>query len=197
MTYNNAIPQPGDRPSQSQSQLLANFADLKTFLDKNHVNLLDPSIDSGGLHKFLQMPEQSSDPATAVSQGALYTKDDGTRTALYWRQENNGTVIKLTGPNPVAGTAGQTFLPGGIGIKWGTFTKAGSFPSSGTITYTTLGLTAFSTTTYNVVMTFTGPTSSSTGDLFFTSGNATSFTWGFTGSSGASYSGFKWIAIGS
>ena len=35
------------------------------------------------------------------------------------RKASNGTVIRLSGPDPVIATPGQTYLPGGIIIKWG------------------------------------------------------------------------------
>jgi hypothetical protein len=115
MTYNNAIPQASDDPSQSQSQILANFQDLDTFLSVNHVDLND---GDQGKHKFLQMPEQGSAPSTAASEGAVYTKDDGSTTQLYYRGESSGTEVPLTG-GFLASSNGYTQLQGGILLKWG------------------------------------------------------------------------------
>lgn len=37
-----------------------------------------------------------SAPATAANQGALYTKNDGTQTELYFREESNGDEVQIT-----------------------------------------------------------------------------------------------------
>ena len=86
MSYNNSIPQPGDNPSQSQSEILANFQVLDTANSVNHVAFNDVNQ---GKHKFMQMPEQSSAPTTAANEGALYTKEANSITALFFRKESN------------------------------------------------------------------------------------------------------------
>jgi hypothetical protein len=65
------------------------------------------------------MPDQVAAPTTSAGEGGLYTKDDGTRPALFYRQESNGTEIQLTGANPSLGTSGYTTLPGGLILQWG------------------------------------------------------------------------------
>ena len=120
MSYNADIPQANDDPSQSQGQLLSNFQTLNTFLSVNHVALND---GDQGKHKFVQFPEQSSDPATAANEGALYAKEydvDGMgslETTLFFRNESSGTVTTFGGPSSLA-LPGYTYLPGGILIQW-------------------------------------------------------------------------------
>ena len=93
--YTPNIPQAGDVPAQSQSLMLANFQALQNDLDKNHVAISD--LVNRGKHNFCQFPRQLADPATAATDGALYTKISGLGTVeLYYRKENNGSVIPLT-----------------------------------------------------------------------------------------------------
>jgi hypothetical protein len=41
------------------------------------------------------LPEITA-PATAANQGAVYTKNDGTQTELYFREESNGDEVQIT-----------------------------------------------------------------------------------------------------
>ena len=131
MVYNSNIPQPTDRPSDSQSQLLGNFQDLKTFLDRNHVAIANPGVDlDEGKHTFLQMPEQGTVPATLANEGAVYTKDSGVSTQLYFREESNGAEIQLTGIVPGSTVAASYttfgFTLGGIIINYGIINHVGT-----------------------------------------------------------------------
>jgi len=94
MAYLNNIPQPTDILSNSQAQLLENFAQLESQFSIDHDSLL--AAGATGKHLKLTLPEQAVDPTTAVNEGAVYTKDSGTQTELYYREENNGDVIQLT-----------------------------------------------------------------------------------------------------
>lgn len=145
-TYTPNIPQPSDIPAVSQGQILQNFQSIDDGTNGfalNHVSLTNATVGQRGKHNMMQMPEQTIVPITAVNEGALYTKDDGTRTSLYWRQENNGTEIKITGLDPLSATPGYTFLPGGLLIQWGTVT---AFNSGGTVTWPIAFTTFFSAT---------------------------------------------------
>lgn len=117
--YTPAIPQGGDIISQSQPLILGNFQSLNTSNSVNHVAFNDANQ---GKHKFLQMPDQSSDPTTAANELALYSKELSAVSTLYFRKESDGTVIQLTGIDPVKALEGTTFLPGGVVLKWGTAT---------------------------------------------------------------------------
>lgn len=120
MSYNADIPQANDDPSQSQGQILSNFQTLNTFLSVNHVPLND---GDQGKHKFIEFPEQSSDPATAPDEATLYAKEydvDGMGTlvsTLFFRNENNGTITTFGGPSSLA-IPGYAYLPGGILMQW-------------------------------------------------------------------------------
>ncbi len=184
--YTPNIPQTGDNPSQSQGQILQNFQSLQDAQDKNHVTLQD--ITNRGLHKFLQMPEQGSDPATTANMGAFYCKDIGGFTRGVFRQENNGTVIQMTGIDPLSAVTGYTFLPGGLLIQWGT-SAVNAAPASTNIVFPI----AFPANCWNVSIT---PVRNSTNvDVVYLSGkNTINFTCRNTSSSGIT--SINWIAIG-
>lgn len=130
MVYNSNIPQAGDRPSSSQSQLLGNFQDLKTYLDRNHVAISDPgsNVDEGK-HNFLQMPEQATAPSTLANEGGVYTKEVSTATQLFFREESDGTERQLTGQfwSQVGGDYGM-ITPWGLTANWGVVTTTGNTP---------------------------------------------------------------------
>lgn len=116
----------------TRNPINTNFQVLDTTFSVNHVGYND---SGAGKHKFMQMPEQASAPSTAANEGALYTKDDGARTALYWVQEaGQGAEVKMTGPTPSAAANGYTFLPGGLLLQWGVVNNAGT---SGTVLFAT------------------------------------------------------------
>lgn len=124
MTYTTGIPQDGQSLGSSKPQVRDNFNVLATYLGTNHVAL---NALNGGMHKFLQMPEQASDPSSGVNIGDLYTKEAQTYTNLFWKQEsggadplrNQGAVTQMTNILPVNATVGRSFLPGGLLIVWG------------------------------------------------------------------------------
>lgn len=116
MAYTQNIPQASDDPSDSQPLLLANNQAIFTVNSVNHV---DYDLADQGKHKFMQMPEQGSDPGTAVNEGALYTKESNSLSELFWQPENNGTAIQLTSGSITKTTSGITFLPGGMTMIWG------------------------------------------------------------------------------
>ena len=70
-----------------------------------------PSTDDAdaGLHNYMNMIEQSSNPSSAANRGFLYTKDSGGVTELYY-MDSAGTVVQLT----VAGKMLLTSLGGWV-----------------------------------------------------------------------------------
>lgn len=152
--YNGNIPQPSDRPSDSQADLLNNFGAIKVFLDRNHVAIVDPTTNtSEGKHKFLQMPEQGSAPTTDANEAGLYVKEQSSRSTLFFRQESNGTEVQMTNLDPLLASSGYTFLPGGLILQWGAAVSTSSNPTN--VTYPT----PFSTV-YQVTATFSNSSAS-------------------------------------
>lgn len=129
MAYNNSIPQPTDIISDSQSDILGNFAAIKTLIDVNHETF--GSADEGK-HKFVQMPIQGSGPTTAATEMALYTKNDaGGTPQLYVRRDTSGDEIEFTGST--SSQNGWTRLPSGILLKWGRTNPSGVGDSTVTL----------------------------------------------------------------
>jgi len=158
MTYNPVIPQSFNIPSQSQSQFLTNFGQLNSVFDIDHVPFNDATVANRGKHDKSTYIEITPDPTTLINEIAVYSKESGSVTRLFMRQENSGTVIKLTGTDPyVTSNANQletsTFLAGVTNnqiLKTGRVNKmAVTSWLLGTVTF----LTAFPNNCYSVVLT--------------------------------------------
>jgi len=135
MAYQNNIPQPTDALSQSQSDILNNFAAIQTLIDVNHVDFA--SADQGK-HKFVTFPVQGAAPAINAGEIGLYNALS-TKTAkdeLYLINSTGGTV-PLTESQQVAGSPGWAYLPSGVLLKWGNSSATGlstiTFPAGATI----------------------------------------------------------------
>ena len=125
MTFDPAIPGANDLLSDSQSDIQTNFSESNNVMGINHVNF-DNSLPAlaiaadRGKHHVTTLIERvvgwGFDPVTAANEVALYCKDLAGISTLYMRKESNGTVIQLSGVDP---TGNQTFLPGGLILKWG------------------------------------------------------------------------------
>jgi len=160
MAYNENIPQASDNPSQSQAQILDNFQAISTAFNTNHGNF---NAADQGKHSFLQMPEQSSAPATSANEMGFYTKESSLTSIaeMFIRRESNGTEIEFT--SSLGAANGWTRLPSGILLKWGTGSGSGAhttnFPTGATIpvyaaVYTGFVVTADSSGTPNTFATF-------------------------------------------
>ena len=116
MAYNQNIPQPADQLKNSQPQLLANFQEVNTLIDVNHVGF---NLADSGKHKFLQMPRQGGAPTTAATDLGLFAflgANSGV-SELNLRRQADGAVIPFT--EGLLATPGWTILPCGLVIKWG------------------------------------------------------------------------------
>lgn len=115
MTFTPNIPTTGQSLGNTRDAIRNNFTNYNNVISENHYA---PNDANEGKHKYLQMPEEAADPATAVNEGAVYVKQGtGTVAQLFWRNENNGIVQQLTG-NFDAGNQGSIEFFG-FKIKWG------------------------------------------------------------------------------
>jgi hypothetical protein len=140
MTYNPNIPQGIDLPSASQPQLLTNFNQANTLFALNHYTFNDATVALRGKHKIVVMPVAAA-PATTATEAALYTKAYPVtlKPTLYFRQNNSGSEIQMSGPTPIftqfvyngkPALRANTFLPGGLLFQYGYFYyDAGTTPS--------------------------------------------------------------------
>jgi len=154
MAYLNNIPAASDILAISQGQILENFSQLQTQFSVDHDSLL--AAGASGKHLKLTLPERAADAATGVNEGALYTKDSGTQTELYYREENNGTVVQLTSNGGIGFVrafcsflyaAVSPFSPTGTGYNIG----AGSIVRNSAGNYTITFTNALPSANYTVV----------------------------------------------
>lgn len=130
MVFNKNIPQPGDRLSQSQQDLLNNNLQLNTSFSVNHYAFDDQTVNNG-MHHECQLVEQLANPNPIVGTDSLYTKVSGAipKGELFYQRGTNGvpnTPIQLTFGDPLGLANGYTFLPGAILIQWGQTTASGT-----------------------------------------------------------------------
>lgn len=150
MTFQPSIPKSTDLISVSQGDILNNFTAIGTSFDVNHI---DFNAGGAGKHKFVEMPNQVSDPAGAATEGTLYTKV-ATQTELFFRRDA-GTIVQMTNGSPtIVGPNGSTFLPGGITLKWGQF-NMGAGVTSQAVVFTS----AFTSGVSSIVLTQTSSNS--------------------------------------
>jgi hypothetical protein len=132
-------------PAQMFTQFSDNFTELNTQYGSSGDHFEFTAAANNGKHKKSTYFAQAADPSTAATEAALYTKTLGALSELYMRRDSNGTIIQMTSRNPVVaaglGASGQTFLPGGVEMKWGQLLVPGG--GSASATFTLLGLTAF------------------------------------------------------
>jgi hypothetical protein len=194
--YNANIPQPTDRISDSQADILGNFIALNTVMGENHYTF---GTANEGKHQYVSLPEQGAAPATAVNEAALYTKIgtyDATNSQLFFRRENNGAEIECTASS--LATNGWSYLPSGVLLKWG----EGTTPAGGNwvLTFAVAATIPVFADVYQVMITTSSNTPGDTNNFVrlrtFTTTNITVY-----GSPritvGNAAVGFRYLAIGS
>jgi len=124
MTFNSAIPEPGDVLANSQGDIKTNFAQIKAFWEKNHQTITDITATTQGLHKLVQFVNFTSTGITEpYPRSSLYTEDNTTTTRLNFY---NGTTKKeLTDLTLLGSSTNRGIVtPWGLTINWGNITTA-------------------------------------------------------------------------
>ncbi len=178
----------------TRDQIRTNFDIIRDDFAINHVGYDETGE---GKHKFLQMPEQASAPASAANEGAFYAKD-ATGTNIFYRAESSGEEYQLTtvSDGNIATFAtnttyvadhdgGWTFLPGGLIMMYGLRDSLSS--GNNTVTFPF----AFPTAVFCVTTTMVRD-SSNTDVLYAHTVTTTNFVMRNTSSSNSGY----WTAIG-
>jgi len=94
MVYSPNIPQPNNRPSNSQPQLLENFSQLNTIFNVNHQTF--NAATNAGKHTHVDMIAQAA-PTPLAGEGSLYVfNTGGTREQCRYRRESSGTIMPVT-----------------------------------------------------------------------------------------------------
>lgn len=161
MAYNNNIPQPNDDLSVSQPQILANFAEIATAFNLNHVAF---NATGEGKHMFVEMPNQNASPPTTIANEVGLYCNTSTLTAqpelFFIKQLGTTAPAPLNGANGYEFTSsnyilngGWTRLPSGILMKWGTFSTGGS---TGTVVFPTGATIPAFSNVYNIQLTANG-----------------------------------------
>lgn len=181
-TFTTGRPAGNLTPAQNRPSMETNNDSVNSILD---VDIIGFNDNDGGYHSKSTYVVQGSNPGSAVAQVVEYSKAVSGSSELFIQRDAVATAIQMTSGTILATSNGQSFLPGGIQVKWGTTSVNGS----GVVTYTGLGLTAFPTNTLAVVIT---PVS-----------NARTYQWstptatGFTATASSAGGGsFTFVAIG-
>jgi hypothetical protein len=116
MSYNTAIPEATDPILLSQGQILANYNAINSVFNNNHYPLTGTNQDFQGMHNFMVMRPQASDPVTDATHTAFYNKlDANSIPELFFKPNNNQTPIQLTYPSlntSLSSTAPYSFVAG-------------------------------------------------------------------------------------
>lgn len=161
MAYSKNIPQATDRPSDSQSLMLANFTAIDTVNSINHV-AFDDASGKQGMHKFVTFPTQGAStgsyPTTAATDVAFFSQTSkwSGETEIAVRKQGNGSVYEFTAG--IIGSSGYTVLPSGLLIKWMT---SGAFSGESAIAWPTGANIPVFQTVYQITVT---PSSNVAGD---------------------------------
>ena len=170
MAFKNNIPLSTDLLSQSQDDILNNFAGIKTLVDVNHVTF---DAADQGKHSFIEFPVQAPVPTTGAGEVGLYAQTSALtgNPELVFSHESAGSTYEFTSAEKAE--TGYTMLPSGIILKWGSGTVNAN--TTATVNFASgAGITAY-TTVYNVSVTRQG-TTGETGVLYYQSYNTTSIT---------------------
>lgn len=126
-TYFPTIPAATDLISNSQPQIQNNFTSIMSLIDVNHG---DFATNVAGQHKYVQMPQQGSPPATLAGEVGLYNFP-GVGGNQMWVRKSDTTSIPMTQAS--LALPGYTFLASGIILQWGINT--GSSVALNSVTY--------------------------------------------------------------
>jgi hypothetical protein len=195
MTFTPNIPQSGQTLGNSQSQVLNNFTNYFNTMSVNHVA---PNNSGAGKHNLAELVVQAQSPATAAAEVAIYSRSPSGTADLYLQAQSqlaNATDIQMSRLDEgiKTGSAGWTFLPGGMIMQWGSCVLAAAGQLA--VVYTTQGGVAFKSATYQVFLTVNDPGSPITPIPSFVVNGALTAKTGFTVSTNRGLT-LDYLAIG-
>ena len=138
MAYSPNVPEATDEIPNSQPPILANFQDISTALNINHVGF---NVANQGKHKFVTFPVQAAPPAPLANEICLYSEQSpySAQPELTFIR-NGGAAQEIT--TSLNASPGWCFTSSGMLLKWGQLTALGvnypagttfAFPVAGTI----------------------------------------------------------------
>jgi hypothetical protein len=132
MSFTPNMPGSGKSLGQTRSQVLDNFAILRSTIAVNHIDVNDANA---GKHKFVQVKNQVALPAGLINGFETIYSKAVVSGELFFTRGNTGVEIRMTAAGnltngaPQATANGATFLPGGLLLQWGRATTTGSTTS--------------------------------------------------------------------
>src|SRR5260221_6995693 len=116
MTFTPGIPASGQSLGASRTQVLNNFAVLRSTIAKNHI---DVNSAGAGKHNLAEFVNQGTSPATSTNEVALFGTSAFGTSQLALQKENRIAgdaflVMSRLDKWVQAATTGWTFLPGGL-----------------------------------------------------------------------------------
>lgn len=96
--YNPNIPQPTDRPSKSQSQILGNFGQANTIFGVDHVPFDDSTVANRGYHKKITIQNIGAAPVVPAGTCELYTEVDAQtgNQELFFKNSDSSRALTPT-----------------------------------------------------------------------------------------------------
>lgn len=137
MSYNLNVPQSGQEIKNTTSAINTNFNVANANFGIDHVDFTNAAFPggNGGLHNKVSLLQQSGDPAAASNTNIYYTKSvtypnaSGTFNEVFMRRstQDSSTMVQMTTDpgDPTPSQTGNSFLPGGMIIQWGTYATGG------------------------------------------------------------------------
>lgn len=153
MTFDPTIPQPTDRPSASQADLLNNFTQLNTVFDVDHVTF-NATTDRGE-HNKITLNSVIADPGLGDPKCSLYIKTIAGDSELFFEKYDNTAVANLvqqmTNLNITnlvnAGTAGGTLYRIDSPLGYTTYSgQTNAFSGNRTVIFPAAYTTIYSST---------------------------------------------------
>jgi hypothetical protein len=212
MTYQPGIPTGSVPLNQDYLNLQANFTQINSQFQVDHVPLTSTSgSPPNGYHTVVHLVPFSTtasnppnnqpvvSPTTTGGIGQLFSSqiNDGINNdEAFYFQTGGGRILQMTRNfSPKNATNGYTFLPGGLIMQWGIV--AGSSSATITVTFATSNI-AFPTACYNVSVTAVRPASSPGSDFATVVVNGSVSKTGFQigNIGGHTINNWYWTAIG-
>jgi hypothetical protein len=201
--YTRDLPVANNDPSVDQPLMTQNTNSIDSLIDEDHYSFGE---NNGGFHRQVRIPNLAAIPGGLIGMSStLYAKQANTQSQVFYTNGASGNEYQLTRadntnystfglfpaivytPNSENGSAGWTFLPGGIRLQYGTITV------TTTKAYTIDFPIAFSQL-FIVIPIYQNSTGASISGQLKTSSDS-SFTFEVYGSSGV-VKQINWMAIG-
>lgn len=118
-TYTPNVPVSGQSLGNSKPTINSNFQAIEQLIKVNHQNF---GLTSQGYHTFVDMISQGTTPANPPTGSiAHYSNTVSGNAEWFFQRENSGSQIQMSTVNgtPVLAANGQTFLPGGLVMRFG------------------------------------------------------------------------------